>query len=78
MKKIIIIFLSIYALVTTIYCIIVSADNDCLKWRNCELNSMCKAVVEYSDSVADTGEMDDFILSESGQYFFEMYNSINK
>ena len=39
---------------------------------------MCEAVVAYSDSVADTGEMDDFIQSESGKYFFEMYNSINK
>ena len=38
---------------------------------------MCDAVVEYADSTADTGEMDDFIQSESGQYFFETYNSIN-
>lgn len=39
---------------------------------------MCDAVVEYADSTADTGEMDDFIQSESGQYFFETYNSINE
>ena len=77
MKKIIIVFLSIYALVTTISCTVISTNNDCLMWRNRELNSMCEAVVAYSDSVADTGEMDDFMQSESGQYFFEMYNSIN-
>ena len=78
MKKVIIIMLSIYALCSTISCTVISVDNDCLKWRNVELNSMCEAVVAYSDSVADTGEMDDFIQSESGKYFFEMYNSINK
>ena len=78
MKKIIIVFLSIYALVTTISCTVISTNNDCLMWRNRELNSMCEAVVAYSDAVADTGEMDDFIQSDSGQYFFEMYNSINK
>lgn len=78
MKKIIIIFLSIYALIVTISCTVISSNNDCLMWRNRELNSMCKVVVAYSDSVADTGEMDEFIQSESGQYFFEMYNSINK
>ena len=76
MKKIIIIFLSIYALVTTISCTVISTNNDCLMWRNRELNSMCEAVVAYSDSVADTGEMDDFIQSDLGQYFFETYNSI--
>ena len=59
MKKIIIIFLSIYALGTTISCTVTSTNNDCLMWRNRELNSMCEAVVEYADSTADTGEMDD-------------------
>lgn len=78
MKKIIIIMLSIYALCSTISCTVISTNNDCLRWRNRELNSMCEAVVAYSDSVADTGEMDEFIQSESGQYFFETYNSINK
>lgn len=78
MKKVIIIMLSIYALCSTISCTVTSTDNDCLRWQVRELNSMCEAVVAYSDSVADTGEMDDFIQSESGQYFFETYNSINK
>lgn len=77
MKKIIIIALSVYSLCATISCTITSADNDCLRWENRELNSMCDAVVEYADSTADTGEMDEFILSESGQYFFETYGSIN-
>lgn len=77
MKKIIIIALSIYSLCTTISYTITSTDNDCLRWQVRELNSMCDAVVEYADSTADTGEMDDFIQSESGQYFFETYNSIN-
>lgn len=77
MKKIIIIALSIYALFSTFNWIVISSDNDCLRWQVRELNSMCDAVVEYADSTADTGEMDDFIQSESGQYFFETYNSIN-
>ena len=78
MKKIIIVALSIYALIATISCTVISTNNDCLMWRNRELNSMCEAVVEYADSTADTGEMDDFIQSESGQYFFNTYNSINQ
>ena len=78
MKNLVIIVLGIYSMCSTICWVVFSADNACLKWRNIELNSICAAVVEYADSTADTGEFDEFIQSESGQYFFETYNSINK
>lgn len=77
MKNLIIIVLSVYSLALTILWVVLSSDNNRLRWENRELNSMCDTVVEYADSTADTGEMDDFIQSKSGQYFFETYNSIN-
>lgn len=34
------------------------------------LGRACNAVVEYCDSTADTGQMDDFIQSGNGQEFW--------
>lgn len=38
----------------------------------------CKAVAEYCDSTADTGEMDEFIQSSHGQYFWKEWTKVNK
>ena len=39
---------------------------------------MVDNVVNYADSTADTGEMDEFIESRQGQEFFKKYNELYK
>ena len=77
MKTLLGLSLVLFALIAIAFCI-ESNNNACLEYENIRLKAMVDNVVNYADSTADTGEMDDFIQSESGQYFFEMYNSINK
>ena len=47
-----------------------------LKYKNAKLQFMVKDVVNYSDSTADTGEFDEFIVSPQGERFFNNYNKL--
>lgn len=47
-----------------------------IKKENEKLKDMVEAVIEYSDSTADTGEFDDFIQSNQGQRFFNTYSEL--
>lgn len=41
--------------------------------QNILLDSAANVVINFSDSTADTGEFDDFLDSESGTKFFQLY-----
>lgn len=55
---------------------ILQSNNINIKKENEKLKDMIEAVVEYSDSTADTGEFDDFIQSNQGQHFFNTYSKL--
>lgn len=37
-----------------------------------------RTVAEYCDSTADTGEMDEFIQSDNGQFFWSEFDRVNE
>lgn len=47
-----------------------------LEYENAKLQFMIEDVVNYSDSTADTGEFDEFVVSPQGKRFFKTYNTI--
>lgn len=55
---------------------ILQSNNINIKKENNKLKDMVEAVIEYSDSTADTGEFDDFIQSNQGQHFFNTYSKL--
>lgn len=59
-----------------IFVIILQPNNINIKKENKKLKDMVEAVIEYSDSTADTGEFDDFIQSNQGQRFFNTYSEL--
>ena len=56
--------------------IITQSDNECLRYENYKLKEMNNIIINYADSTADTGEFDDFIQSEAGQSYFELYKEL--
>lgn len=62
----------IYSLVVTILLFIAQSNNDCIKFKNSYLKEMNNIIINYADSTADTGEMNDFIQSKAGQDYFEL------
>lgn len=60
-----------------IFVIILQPNNINIKKENEKLKDMIEAVVEYSDSTADTGEFDNFIQSNQGQRFFNTYSELH-
>ena len=69
--------LALFALITMSFCVS-SVNNNSLKYENAQLKAMIQDVVNYADSTADTGEMDEFIESRQGQEFFKKYNELYK
>lgn len=47
-----------------------------LEYKNAKLQLMVEDVVNYSDSIADTGEFDEFIASPQGERFFNNYRNL--
>ena len=47
-----------------------------LEYKNAKLRFMVEDVVNYSDSTADTGEFDEFIVSPQGERFFNNYRNL--
>ena len=47
-----------------------------LEYKNTKLQLMVEDVVNYSDSTADTGEFDKFIVSPQGERFFNNYHKL--
>ena len=47
-----------------------------LEYKNTKLQLMVENVVNYSDSTADTGEFDEFIVSPQGERFFDNYHKL--
>ena len=47
-----------------------------LEYKNAKLQLMVEDVVNYSDSIADTGEFDEFIASPQGERFFNNYSKL--
>lgn len=47
-----------------------------LKYENAKFQLMVEDVVNYSDSTADTGEFDEFVVSPQGERFFTNYREI--
>lgn len=47
-----------------------------LEYENTNLHFMIEDVVNYSDSTADTGEFDEFIVSPQGERFFINYRKL--
>ena len=47
-----------------------------LEYKNTKLQFMIEDVVNYSDSTADTGEFDEFIISPQGERFFNNYRKL--
>ena len=45
-----------------------------LEYKNAKLQIMVEDVINYSDSTADTGEFDEFIVSPQGERFFNNYH----
>lgn len=56
---------------------ILQSNNINIKKENDKLKDMVEAVIEYSDSTADTGEFDDFIQSNQGKLFFNTYSELH-
>ena len=77
MKPLLGLSLVLFALIAIAFCI-ESNNNACLEYENIRLKAMVQNVVNYSDSTADTGEFDEFILSKQGQEFFKKYNELYK
>ena len=77
MKTLFSLALVLFAFIAMSFCV-ASVDNDCLKYENIRLKAMVDNVVNYADSTADTGEMDEFIESRQGQEFFKKYNELYK
>ena len=77
MKPLLGLSLVLFALIAMSFCVS-SVHNSSLKYENAQLKAMVQNVVNYSDSTADTGEMDDFIDSKQGQEFFKKYNELYK
>lgn len=75
MKYLTITFACLTMVFMAAFCI-TSAEKDCLKYENSELKSMVNSVMDYVDSTADTGQMDDFVSSKEGKYFIDMYGAI--
>ena len=70
--KIICAALAIISLLVSVWCIILSSNNNRLRFETCYYREMNKSIINYADSTADTGEFDDFIQSEAGQQYFEL------
>ena len=77
MKTLFSLALALFALIGVSLCVS-SVNNDSLKYENAQLKAMIQDVVNYADSTADTGEMDEFIESRQGQEFFKKYNELYK
>ena len=77
MKTLFSLALVLFAFISMSFCV-ASVDNDYLKYENAQLKAMVQNVVNYADSTADTGEMDEFIESRQGQEFFKKYNELYK
>ena len=77
MKTLFSLALALFALIAVSLCVS-SIHNSSLKYENAQLKVMIQDVVNYADSTADTGEMDEFIESRQGQEFFKKYNELYK
>ena len=70
--KIICAALAIISLLVSVWCIILSSNNNRLRFESCYYREMNKIIINYADSTADTGEFDEFVQSEAGQQYFEL------
>ena len=70
--KVICAALAIISLLVSVWCIILSSNNNRLRFESCYYRKMNKIIINYADSTADTGEFDEFIQSEAGQQYFEL------
>ena len=77
MKTIFSLALALFAFIAISFCVS-SVHNSSLKYENAQLKAMVQNVVNYADSTADTGELDEFIESRQGQEFFKKYNELYK
>lgn len=85
MKQIILKALAIYSILATIGWIFYSAksaeltnENQWYDYQYIHAYNAMETVAEYCDSTADTGEMDDFIQSDNGQFFWSEFDKVNE
>ena len=71
-----IIFILIAIIILLIRICILDNRIQVLECKNAKLQLMIEDVVNYSDSTADTGEFDEFIVSPQGERFFNNYRKL--
>ena len=72
--KVLIIFISVIIIIILIHSCILDNKVQVLEYKNAKLQLMIEDVINYSDSTADTGEFDEFIVSPQGERFFDNYH----
>lgn len=72
--KALIIFISVIIIILIHICILDKVQ--VLEHKNAKLQLMIEDVVNYSDSTADTGKFDEFIVSPQGERFFNNYHEL--
>lgn len=53
-------------------------ENNWYDYQYIHAYNAMETVAEYCDSTADTGEMDDFIQSDNGQFFWSEFDKVNE
>ena len=71
-----IIFILVAIIILLIRICILDNKVQVLEYKNAKLQLMVEDVVNYSDSTADTGEFDKFIVSPQGERFFNNYHKL--
>ena len=74
--KAFIIFILVAIIILLIRICILDNRVQVLEYENAKLRFMIEDVVNYSDSTADTGEFDEFIISPQGERFFNNYHKL--
>lgn len=84
-KNIIVAALAVYAVIVSFGLVYYSEKSSQLKEENAWYDyqyihayNACESVVEYADSCADTGEMDEFVGSQAGAYFWSEWTKVNE
>ena len=75
MRKFLIFILTVITILL-IYICILNNKVQVLEYKNVKLQLMIEDVINYSDSTADTGEFDEFIVSPQGERFFNNYHEL--
>lgn len=85
MKKIITAALAVYAVIASAGWLGYSAksaelseDNKFYIYQYIHAYNAMETVAEYCDSTADTGQMDDFIQSDNGQFFWSEFKKVDE